>query len=352
MARIPEIIRRGNISQVAAQAPRLGTAWQALASISEMAAAEIKPAALEQAKEEGAVNGVYEDEFGNLVPIHKSLLGGDLAAAWNSAAGAKYVAQRTMDAKTTLSELRVKHGNDSAGFKKAADAYINSIRNEQGIPGIYSEEIALGIEWDANTIFNSLFVSENKRRTSGAGKSTESLMNDLGKRYLDLIEAGDVDTAKLVREQIEHIQKYRTSAPYIPDTERDGVTKLEALDAEAGISTIKWWLKNSGDDREVSDEDRAMIDSAMNNPAVDPLDRAKINDKLEGRLNLLDGRSIGDTLGGDTVETAAWEWNLAHTQPDEEDWMAKAGGALESIVKEGPAWWLCPPCCLGLFATR
>ena len=85
MARIPQLIKRNPLSQVAPQAAPAGQGWAALADLAQTAADFVKPAAEGQAREEGE-KSVYRDAQGNLKVDERSLYSGEMGALQNQAA--------------------------------------------------------------------------------------------------------------------------------------------------------------------------------------------------------------------------------------------------------------------------
>lgn len=149
MARVSKIIRKGNISQVAPVVRSgSGSAWGALAEIAKQGASFVESAAMDEAREAG-LQGSYRDEEGKLQVEKRSPLGGPLADAFNTAAQAKYLSQRSLDIGETLTELALQYENDPAGFKRVAEEYVGGIRGEEGTPSELTESLAVQAEREA-----------------------------------------------------------------------------------------------------------------------------------------------------------------------------------------------------------
>lgn len=299
MARIPEVIRRNPLSQVAADAPQTGQGWAALASLAKAGADFVKPAAMKQAAEEG-LKAVYRDQDGTLKVAEKSVLGGELADAHNTAAFAKYLAQKKIDMSETYTELARKHEFDPAGFKDASDSYVKLLEADEGVPAALKEEIILDAKNEGMRRFNGLYDMETKRTQSDADKNTLTARDMLVDDYVNLYMGGDEKAAEEKFREIEAMSAFRANAPYIRETEAETAAYMRGVRGAAKVARLTQRLNETDGATSISDEFRSEIDAVLKDPDIDPDTRRKLYVATQGRLKGIDANGIVDGLTADT----------------------------------------------------
>ena len=217
MARIPQLIKRNPLSQVAPQAAPAGQGWAALADLAQTAADFVKPAAEGQAREEGE-KSVYRDAQGNLKVDERSLYSGEMGALQNQAAYAKYLSQKSIDINSTMSELAVKYEFDPGGFKDATDAYTKTLRDDPNVPNVLKEDVVRSVEEGASRQFNGLHRAEIDRTYKAADTQSATLRDMLMDDYVSLYVEGDEEGAAAKWKEIEELSRMRANAPYISET--------------------------------------------------------------------------------------------------------------------------------------
>ncbi|TNE62324.1 MAG: hypothetical protein EP341_00260 [Sphingomonadales bacterium] len=292
MARLPEIVRKGAISQVApvSQNPA-GFAWEAISQIAKAGESFVRPAAIKEAKEEG-LNAVYRDENGQLQVGERSVFGGELSDVHNSAAFAKYLAQRSIDMGKTFTELSVKFQFDPAGFKDAADSYIGSLKSQDGVPQLLREEIVMGAEKEASARFNGLFMQQVSRDQSEANRQTKTQRDMLADDYINLMMGGDVKAAEAKYAELERLSNFRKEAPYINETDAETEAFLRGTRGAAKAAVMTQRLEGLVGATEISDETRAEIEAVLKDPDIDPSVRQKLYIATQGRLKGIDAAGI------------------------------------------------------------
>lgn len=228
MARVPHIQRNNPVSQVAARPAQRGQGYAALAELASVGADFIKPAAVEQARDEGQ-KSVYRDTDGKLKVEERSVLGGEMAAVHNSAAYAKYLGQKQIDISETFTELAIKHEFDPDGFKNASDACLELFKADENIPGILKEDIILSVQTEATRRFNGLYNNEVHRNYNDANINTKAARDMLADDYIALVSAGDLETAAEKMEEIEANSQFRADAPYITETPAETEAYLKGI---------------------------------------------------------------------------------------------------------------------------
>lgn len=300
MARINPIRRLGAVSNVAPAAGAGGaSAWTAIAEMAKMGADFVRPAAIEQATEAG-YSAVYRDETGQLKVDTKSVLGGELADAYNSAAYAKFTAQRQIDIGENFNELSIKYQYDPAGFKEASDLYIQSLQSEEGVPAAIREEVSLGAQREANARFNGLQHSAVARDQKDADTNTSKQRDLLMDDYINLMMGGDVAAAEEKYAEIERISQFRSSAAYIRETPAQTEAYLRGVRGAAKAAVLARKLEDLSGATSIPDDLRAELDATLKDPDLDPKVRQSLYAATQGRLKLIDAQGIvdGATDGG------------------------------------------------------
>lgn len=311
MARVPRYVQRNAISQVAAAnpAPSSGAGFAAIAQMAKLGEEFVKPKALEQAREQGA-QSVYRDEAGNLKGDFKSVLGGDLAAAHNSAAYAKYASERSMDIRTNMTELAVKFEHDPAGFKSAADSYLSLLEEDEQVPALLREDILASARAEANNRFNGIFVSEANRTQRDADRSSQANREMLASDYVDLMIAGDEKGAEAKLAEIQAITDYRAGAPYIGETEAQGELFMRGTKGTAMVARLVKRFENLGDASSISEASKTEIQALLDDPSIDPIQRQKLYGQLKGVLKGIDGRAIANIAADDSISSSVRDYKL------------------------------------------
>jgi hypothetical protein len=310
MARVPEINRARQVSQVAAAAPRQGVGFEALSQIAGMAADFIKPAALKQSAEEGA-NAVYRDEHGKLRIDEKNVLGGEMAGAHNQAAYSKYLSTRKMDIRATMQELQIKHEFDPAGFKDASDAYMKLMQEDETAPALLREDLSATVQNEALTRFNGLQVQQINRTQRESDRDTSTHRDMLADDYVNLTMAGDTEGAARVYAEMQSVTSFRASAPYIGETPNEAEAYLSGARGAARAAQITQELSSLEGASSITDERRAEIQGLVDNPDLSPAVRQRLYAATKGVLKGIDGRGIADSLAGTDVSSAVRNFDWA-----------------------------------------
>jgi len=303
MARIPEIIKRNNISQVAAQPKRMGVGFAALAELAEVGSDFIRPAALEDAAEQGA-KSVYRDEGGQLQIDAKNVLGGELSDAHNAAAYSKYLAQRKIDIRENMTELAVQHQFNPAGFREASDAYIALMDEDENVPALLREDLLASAQNEASTRFNGLFVQASDRTNRESDRDTSTHRDLLADDYVNLIMAGDTEAAAQVYAELESITGFRQSADFISETPNESEAYLRGVRGTARVAQITEELSGLENADSITDERRAEIQALIDDPDITPAARQRLYGATEGVLKGIDGRALANSLAGTDVASA------------------------------------------------
>lgn len=304
MARVPDVIRRNPLSQVAAQPAPSGHGWAALAELAKIGAGFVRPAALEQAAEEG-LKSVYRDQDGTLKVEKKSVLGGELADAHNTAAYAKYLAQKKIDLSQTFTELAQKHEFDPAGFKDASDAYIKILQEDESVPAALKEDILLDADRESKSRFNGLYKMETDRNYRDADRNTKTHRDMLVDDYVNLYMGGDMEAADAKFREIEEVSRFRENAPYISETPAERDAYLRGVRASAKVARLTQRLNETVGAAELPDDLRTEIDDVLKDPDLDPDTRRKLYVATQGRLKGIDANAIVDGLTSDSFEARA-----------------------------------------------
>lgn len=304
MARVPEIIRRNNVSQVASQRPNPGAAWDALAQMASAGAQFAKPAAIEQATNEG-LDSVYRDGDGVLKVDQKSALGGELADAHNSAAYARFLSQSQIDNSETFTELARQFEFDPEGFKSAADEYIKARGAETDVPSALRADLEQTMRREASQRFNGLYNAEIDRTQRGADQSTQTRRTQLANDYVSLYRAGDMEGAEEIYDQLSKLQQFRSSAAYIGETPEAGEAFLKAVRADAKMASMVYEISSASGTLEVSDELRTRLESLNDDPDLSPSQRQRAYEATQSFLKGVDAATIVNGLTADTYAAKA-----------------------------------------------
>ncbi len=344
MARVPEIIRRRNISQVAPKVERNNGAWGAIAELAKLGEQTVMPAAMQEAQEQG-LNAVYRDENGKLQTETKSPLGGPLADAHNSAAQAKYLSQRSIDMGENFTELAVKYQFDPAGFKEASKLYVDSLMAEEGVPPLLQEKLRDSAEREASARFNGIYRQQVSRDQSEADRNTKTQRDMLADDYLNLIQAGDIEGAEKVYEEILEVSKYRSDAAYISETPAETEAYLRGTRGAARAAEITQRLEGLIGVDEITDEAKAELEELLKDPDLAPSVRARLQIATQGRLKgieakglvngLTDGSYEGRVIGAESAgKNTAKNPNSTAYGPHQ----FVKGTWLELVKRHKPAW--------------
>lgn len=341
MARIPEVIRRNPLSQVAATPAPSGQGWAALANLAQIGANFVKPAAMKQAAEEG-LKAVYRDQDGTLKVEEKSVLGGEFADTHNTAAYAKYLAQKKIDMSQTFTELAQKYEFDPAGFKSASDAYIRIMEEDESVPAALKEDILLYARAEGQNRFNGLYKMETDRNYRDADRNTKTHRDMLVDDYVNLFMAGDTKAAEAKYREIEEVSRFRESAPYISETPAESDAYLRGVRSSAKVARLMQRLSETSGATSLSDEMKAEIDGVLNDPDIDPDTRRRLYVATQGRLKGIDANSIVDGLTSDSFEGKSGRVLSAYavggaTRPDSFTGMQPDFiGSLEAMIAAAP----------------
>jgi hypothetical protein len=305
MARVPEIIRSNRISQVSAQpAPQAGVGWGALAQMAKVGADFVRPKVIEQAQIAGA-NSVYRDDTGKLQVDDRNVLGGELSDAHNSAAFAKYLSQRSIDTRATMTELAARFQFDPEGFRNASGAYVENLRRDDAAPPLLVEQIAMDAETEASRRFNGLYVEQVDRTNREADRETSTNREMLADDYINLMMSGDTEGAAAVMAQIEGITGFRRDAPFISETPAESEAFLSGTRGAARAAQLTRQLDGLQNADSITPEARAEIQSILDDPDISPTVRTRLYAATDGVLAGIDGRAIANDLAAQGPEAAA-----------------------------------------------
>lgn len=301
MARVPDVIRRNPLSQVAPRPAPSGQGWAALADLAKIGADMARPAALDQAAELG-MKAVYRDQDGTLKVDKATNLGGELADAHNTAAFAKYLAQKKIDMSQTFTELAQKYEFDPAGFKDASNAYLRLMQEDETVPAALKEEILLDADRESKSRFNGLYKMETDRNYRDADRNTKTHRDMLVDDYVNLYMGGDIEAADAKLKEIEEVSRFRENAPYISETPAETAAYLKGVRASAKVARLTQRLNETAGASSMPDDLKTEIDSVLKDPDLDPDTRRKLYVATQGRLKGIDANSIVDGLSSDTYE--------------------------------------------------
>jgi hypothetical protein len=299
MARVPEIIRRNPLSQVAPEATPAGQGWRALSQLAKIGADFIKPAAEDEARREGE-KSVYRDEQGNLKVDERSLFSGEMGAIQNQAAFAKYLSKKQIDMNSTMSELAIKYEFDPGGFKEATDAYTKTLRDDPNVPDVLKEDIVRSVEEAAGQRFNGLHRQEVARTYREADKQTQTARDLLFDDYVSLSVEGDEEAAAAKWEEITALTEMRADAPYISETPAEAEAVLRGARGTAKAASLLRDLADLEGADEISDEQRAKIEEVIKDPDISPGTRQKLYTATQGRFKEIDAAGIVRGMTSDT----------------------------------------------------
>lgn len=299
MARVPEIIRRNPLSQIAPKAPPAGQGFRALADLAAVGAEFVKPAAEDAARRKGEAS-VYRDDKGTLKVEERSLYSGEMGAIQNQAAYAKYLSQKQIDLSQTMSELGIKYEFDPAGFQEAAASYAKTLRDDPNVPDVLKEDVVRAVEQESARRFTGLHRQEIDRTYKAADKGSATARDMLMDDYVSLFVEGDDEAAAEKWAEIEAITDMRANAPYIAET----LEEAEAMKRGArGAAKAARLLRDLGDLEgadSISDEQRAEIEDVLKDPDISPGVRQKLYTATQGRLKSIDAAGIVRGLTNDS----------------------------------------------------
>ncbi len=299
MARVPEVIRRQAVSQVAAQPVQAGAGWAALSELAKVGADFVKPAAEKQAREEG-YDAVYRDESGKLQVAERSVLGGEFSDIHNAAAFSKYLAQRNIDMSETFTELARNNEFNPGGFKAAADGYVKMLEEDENIPRALKEDLLASAKQEASRRFNGLQNNATQREYRESDRNTATHRDMLVDDYVNLYAAGQEDEAEAKLAEIEGLSSFRANAPYISETPAETEAYLRGARGAARAARLSQILTDTEGALEISDELRTEIDTALNDPDLSPQARQKLYAAVAGRLKGVDAAAFVNTATNDS----------------------------------------------------
>lgn len=302
MARVPEIIRRNPVSQVAPRAPEAGQGWAALAAVSKMAADVVRPAA-EQAATIAGQKSVYKDpQTGELKVEERSMYGGDMAVLHNQAAYAKYLGQKEIEIGQTMSELSVKHQFDPAGFDAATSSYIKLLKADENVPEALKESVIQSVEVEAQRRFNGLQRAAVTRTYQEADTESSTARDLAVEDYVSLYVEGAFDEAEEKWKEIEEKSRYRADTPYITETPSETEAYLRGARGAAKAARLIRDLSDLEGADNISDEKRSEIETVLKDPDLSPKVRQQLYTATQGRLKSIDAAGIVKGLTDDSYE--------------------------------------------------
>jgi hypothetical protein len=326
MARVPRFNGSGSLSQVAADpgpTSAAGAGFGALAELARVGADFVKPKAIENAKIRGT-EAVYRDANGQLKIDEKNVLGGELADAHNSAAYAKYLSQRSIDIRDTMTELAVQHQYNPAAFREGADAYLSLLREEEGVPALLREDVISQAEREASVRFNGLMVSEVDRTNREADVQTKAHRDTMADDYINLVMNGDTEGAAAKYAEMQALTDFRASAPYITETPAQSEAYLRGTRGAGRAALLTRRLEDLEGARSITPEERAEVQTLLDDPDIDPRTRMRLYGATQGRLQGIDGRAAADALAGTEISDAVRNFT--------------GGSGLSGVVAAGAGW--------------
>ena len=302
MARLPEVFRRSAVSQVAPERPIPGQGWRALAEAMSAAAEFTQPAAEQEAREQG-LQAVQRGPDGKLTVDTKSPYGGRMAQIHNSAALAKFEAQRGIDITQNLTELAETHRYDPEGFREASDAYIAALQAEEGIPALIRDDIVIGAQSEAQRRFNGLYSQQVSRDYRDSDKSTKAQLDMWADDYISLYMSGDLEGAEAKLEEMQGIVDFRSAAPYINDTAETGEAYMRGIRGSAKAARLSRQLADLEGQTEIPDELRSEIDATLEDPDLNPRARATLYAATQGRFKQIDAAAFVEGITASDYES-------------------------------------------------
>lgn len=293
MARIPEITRNNPLSQVAAgnPAPSAGAGWEALAKLAKIGEDFVHPAAVKEAADQGSKD-VYRDADGTLKVKEASVLGGEMADVHNSAAYAKYLAQRKIDMSQSFTEMARTYEFDPAGFKQAADGYIKIMREDETVPTALRDELLIDAQAQTSQRFNGLYDRQTEKTYREADRNTSTLRDMMADDYTNLVLGGDQKAADAKMKEIEDLSTFRASAGYISETPAETASYLRGVRGAAKAAELAQTLSGLTGATSISDDLRKQIDATMKDPDISPEARQKLYSATRGILKGVDAAGI------------------------------------------------------------
>ncbi len=301
MARVPEVIRKRAVSNVAAQPPKAGQGFAALSELAKIGAEFIEPAADKQAREEG-FDAVYRDEDGTLRVDEKSVLGGRHADIHNAAAFSKYLSQRSIDMSESFTELARKYEFNPAGFKDASDSYIKLLEEDESIPRLLKEDLLANARTEASRRFNGLYNQSTQRSYRESDRNTATHRDMLVNDYINLFAAGDEEAAAAKLAEIEQLSSFRGNAPYISETPAETEAFLRGTRAAAKAARQMRVLGEIKGSTEIPDDLRDELEQTLEDPDLSPEVRQRLYNATQGRLKGIDANAFVDSITADSYE--------------------------------------------------
>lgn len=302
MARVPEVIRKRAISNVAAEPPAAGQGFAALSALARAGAEILEPGAEKEAKEAG-FDAVYRDEDGQLKVDERSALGGKYADIHNAAAFSKYLSQRSIDMSENFTELARKFEYDPAGFKDATDGYIKLLQEDESIPRVLKEDLLASAHTEANRRFNGLYNQATARTERESDRNTTVHRDMLADDYINLFAGGDEEAAAAKLAEIEQLSSFRANAPYISETPKETEAYLRGTRAAAKAARQMRVLGEIKGSTEIPDELRQELEDTLKDPDLSPAIRQQLYNATEGRLKGIDANAFVGTLTDDSYES-------------------------------------------------
>jgi hypothetical protein len=348
MARVPEVIRKRAISNVAAEPAQAGQGFAALSELARIGAEFVQPAVDKEAKEAG-FDSVYRDEDGQLRVTEKSALGGRQSDIHNAAAFSKYLSQRSIDMSENFTELARKYEFNPAGFKEASDGYIKLLEEDESIPRVLKEDLLASAKTEASRRFNGLFNQAIKREYSESDQNTAALLSMYSDDYINLYAAGEAEAADAKLAEIESLSKFRESASYISQTPAESEAFRRELDGLAKAAKIRRSLTDVQGKDALSEEEQSEMLQAVEDPNLSPGDRQKLYPATVAVIKGIDANAIVSSITDDSYNAKVIKVESAgkanaknpnssatgHHQFIESTWLE----TVASLRKQGGAQW-------------
>lgn len=303
MARVPQIRPASAISQVAKRPAQTGQGFAALAELSQIAMDVTRPAAIEEAKVDGAKR-VYRDDNGQLKVNPANPYGGELGEIENAAAYASYMSQRQMGIRETFAELRTQYEFDPAGFEQAANAYVSTLEEDENVPEVLRQDILASADREASNAFQGISRNNTIRTQRNADRDTAAHRDMLTDDFVNLMMDGSAEEAAKVYAEIENITAYRGTTPFISESEMQGTQFLEGVRGAAKAAQLTRRLEDLEGARSITDEEREEIQALVDDEDLSPRIRQQLYTATQGRLKGIDARALADTLGGTGIGDA------------------------------------------------
>ena len=333
MARTPRVDIRGTLSSFNAVGPRGPGGFAVLADAAADIAQLIRPAALQEAREQGA-NAVYRDENGTLRVDERSLLGGEMAATHNTAAHAHFLAQQRLDLRESMAELAQQFEFNPQGFQAAASDLAKL--SAKTAPPALKTDVKVRSDAAASEVFNGLLRAQVVRSREAADRTTSQERKMAFADAVSLFQiSGDSPEFQEKFAEVMEITAFRVKAPFINETEADAEGVARALMGDAKAARLARQIDDLGGVQELSEQQRNDLELAVRDIDLDPKVRDRLHGLLNGTFKTVDARMIADGLTSDDFNTrlafaeSSGDPNAVPRDPETGELLSSASGKFQ-----------------------